>query len=191
MRNDRRNRWAALCLLCVVCSSYSVAQQNKSLEARVSALELRVKNLESRLQTASGTPAAQFVGKSAPAKAAYRSPLSAKLFTKKIHSGAAGEGDKFGFLITLSNSGSVDIRSFKGDLIFKDPSGNAVLEFFVDIEKPIPAGGTNTWYGGIAYDSTKENHRRIVNMDPGEVTLDIDLKEIQFSDGSRKVLKGK
>ncbi len=187
----------AVLVLCFILANSSYAQNVKYLEKRVAALEERVKKLEMQLDKALN-PAKYAIAKKKRKSAKQQvrklspieSPLRAKLFNKKLKMAEPGEvDDNLAFLISFENDARMGIISFKGEIIFKDTYGDSIMSFEADIKKPIPAGKTNTWFGGVVYDAGNLSHRRILNMDIKNIILELRIERIAFSDGTIKEVK--
>jgi len=179
---------------CFLLISSSSAQDVKYLEKRIAALEERVRKLEMQLDKAlnpakyaKAEKKKQSAKKPVKKLSPVESPLRAKLFNKKMKMAEAGEtDDNLAFLISFENGGPVGIISFKGEIIFKDTYGDSIMSFEADINKPIPSGKSNTWFGGVIYDSGNSSHKRVLNMDIKDIVLDLRIERIAYSDGTIK-----
>lgn len=195
-----RNRTVFLIIgfiICFILIGDSHAQRIKYLEKRVAALEERVKKLEMKLDKALNpakysktekrrTAPKQQVKKLSP----IESPIRAKLFNKKLKMAEPGEvNDNLAFLISFENDAPVGIISFKCEIIFKDMYGDSIMSFEADIKKPISADKSNTWFGGVVYDSGNSSHRRILDMDIKDIVLELRIERIAYSDGTIKETK--
>lgn len=183
--------------LCFILASSSFAQDAKYLEKRVAALEERVRKLEMQLDKALN-PAKykkahkqkKSVKQRVKTLSPVESPLRAKLFNKKLKTAEPGEvDDNLAFLISFENDGAVGVISFNGEIIFKDTYGDSIMSFEANIQKPIPASKSNTWFGGVVYDAGNSSHRKILNMDIKDIFLEIRIERIAFSNGTIKEAK--
>lgn len=186
-----------LFIICFILANGSYAKDVKYLEKRIAALEERVRKLELQLDRALNPakyamtenrkkPAKQKVRKLSPVE----SPLRAKLFNKKMKMAEPGETeDNLAFLISFENDGPVGVISFKGEIVFNTSDGDSIMSFEADIKKPIPAGKSNTWFGGVTYDSQNLSHRKVLDMNIKDIVLELRIERIAFSDGTIKEAK--
>lgn len=190
-----------LCFVCLIFVSNSTAQQKKrisDLEKRITSLEKRVRTLEARLEKALN-PAKHMKQTQQTASKAKRStvkliksPIKAKLIKKKLKLAEPGEvDDNLALLITFKNDGAEGIVSFKGDIIFKDIYADSIMSFSAEIDKAIPAGMSNTWFGGVTYDAANKSHRKLLDIDINNLQTLVRPKVIVFSDGTIKTFKQK
>jgi len=192
---------AMICSLCCIFTSDVFAQSRRvsDLEKRITTLEKRVRQLEQRLEKALN-PAKHSGQKeqkvtSSPKRTGVtfiKSPLQGKLVRKNLKLAGAGEvDDNLALLITFKNEGAAGIVSFKGDIIFKDVYADSILSFFAEIEKAIPAGMSNTWFGGIPYDAGNSSHRKLLDTTVDRIKIIVRPEVIVFSDGTMKSYKKK
>ncbi len=187
--------FAAGVFFCLFTINNVCAQEKKvnDLEKRVEKLEKRVRNLELQLDRALN-PAKYSKQKVKTAKKPRRagvvflkSPLEGRLVRKNMKLAEPGEvNDNLALLITFKNNGAAGIVSFKGDIIFKDVYQDSILSFYAEIEKAIPAGMSNTWFGGIPYDAANEAHRKLLDTGVDKIKVIVRPEVIVFSDGTMK-----
>lgn len=178
------------CIFCLIVIGNAVAREDIDLEKRITALEERVKKLEMRLNEALSLikQVEEISAKLETEK--ITSPIEAKLFKKELKMAESGEeDDNLALLIMFENTGSVDVKSFKGEMIFRDEYGDKIMNFYANINKSIPVDKSNTWFGGIPYDTANEGHKKLLNMDIDNIKVEIRLEEIVFSDGTIKSIK--
>lgn len=191
---------ALVCTLGIFVTGTVHAQQRRvsDVEKRMTALEKRVRALEQRLdQALSPSKYSEKKGKSSAAskKSPVRlgkSPIRARLVRKNLKlAGGRETEDNLALLITFKNDSPQGIVSFKGDIVFLDVYADSILTFFAEIEKAIPGGMSNTWFGGIAYDATNEGHRRLLDTSVDRIKTYVKPEVIVFSDGSIKTFEKK
>lgn len=171
-------------ILSICCFVYSFSQDTRGLEKRMSELEKRVASLERR---ASSEPAAY---QNYTVSKIQDYMITAKLFTKKYQpADYSNPRDNLAFLITFYNYNPNNVGGLRGDIIFLTEQGDTLISFYADISKLLPANGNNSWYGGIPYDPTNNNHRRLLETDLNSISLKLRLDEIIFSDGTKKIFK--
>lgn len=172
-----------------------LAQESKSdLEKRIIDLEKRVRILELRLDNALNPNKRKKKVKAKPRTTTTRQlvhyPLYAKLFRKKLQTGnTSNASDNLALLITFRNAGTQNIKSFAGDLLFKTSYGDSIMSFSVDIIKDIAVNESKSWFGGIPFKASEKSHTLLINSDVENITTEVFLRKIRFSDGSVKEVK--
>jgi hypothetical protein len=184
-----------LAMVCAI-TVPSSAQDDKvqHLESRILALEKKVNQLEQRLEQALSPakyPAAQAQAPQTSAKRSpagfAQSPLLVQVMKKSLKMADVGETeDKIALLLSFKNTGTQNITSFKGEIVFKDIYADSILSFIADIEKSIAANMSNSWFGGITYDSRNPSHRRLLDLNLDRVKVEFIPEKIVFADGTTK-----
>ncbi len=202
MNNRIRNKTVLMAVACTICFFFSgnTFSQDKVevLEKRIISLEKRVRIMESRLDKALN-PAKYSKQTEKPAIKAKRtgvtfikSPIRARLIKKNLKMAEAGEvDDNIALLITFKNVGPEEIVSFKGDIVFRDVYADSILSFYAEIKKVIPAGLSNTWFGGFTYNAANGSHRKLLDKNVDRIDTELRPEVIVFSDGTIKSFKKK
>ncbi len=185
-------------IACLFFASSSFAQDDRigSLEKRLASLEKRIQRLEvtldMALNPAKHTQEPPQEEKQQVKKTANPTdtPIKAKLYNKQLKLAEPGDIENYmAFLITFKNISDANIASFKAEIIFRGMYGDSILSFTADINKALPAGLTNTWFGGVSYDEANREHRKIVYMNINDIKLFVRPEEIVYSDGTIKSFK--
>lgn len=168
----------------------SDAQGSKSIEERVSFLENRLRDLESRLSALEGPrqndAKAQQIAPSTAAekKESKKSPISVTLLSKKFEAGDVG--DRIGFVLLFKSGLEKDVRAFKGTLAIRDLFDQDLMRVSLTQETGISAGGTSEWKGGIEYNQYSAPHQRLLAIDIKDTSVFFNLEQIIYTDGARE-----
>lgn len=163
-------------------------QNLKSLVQRVSLLEARVTELESRFASPE-----EPTGKIKPKQTEVNPPaISIKLLSKTFHRAdynAGDSGDRIELSFEFSNHLQKDIRAFIGTVVFKDLFDRDILRVGVSEEEGVRAGGTTVWRGGIEYNQFMNEHSRLLTVNNEDLQVSFILQQVIYRDGTREVFE--
>lgn len=164
----------------------AAAQNERTLEERIAALEAKVTELAERLSRLEGP-----VIREEPKRvSAPLSPISMTLVSKsfvKADSTAGDVSDRINFLFDLTSHLPKDIQGFTGVLVLKDPHDQELLEVELVVEDAVKAKSVfGGWQASIDYDSSLDTHRRLITIDQDDLRVELVVKEVIYADGTRK-----
>lgn len=84
----------------------------------------------------------------------------------------------------MSNNASKDIKGFWGDVLVKNKSNKAIAAFVLNYDKSLLAGETTAWTGSIDFNKKFDGHVTIVQADKKNLSVELKLKGLNYSDGS-------
>lgn len=197
-----------IALLFLVHSSLS-AQTVEQLNERIRVLEEKVRKLEGyhgiqstttssskpvQQTQSSYTPSTQTssaVSSSSKKSSADREFMSkiirARLFKKNLQT--TGSGRSLTLLIAFTNTSRQDINAFKGTIVLSDNIGNDLVNFSIDLTKPITSLESESWFGEIPYKANNQGYAQLLSLDDQIIKTRLECEEIVFSDGSVKRVK--
>lgn len=171
------------------------ARRSKSIEERVSLLEAKLKDTESRLSALEGatennTDSEQVFSSTVPENKEDKvSLISVILISKKFYKAnlmAGDAGDRIDFVLLFRSNLKRNLRAFKGAVIIKDLFNEEILKITLTHETGICTGSKTEWKGGIQYNQFLASHQRFLNVDTKDTTVSFDLEGIVYTDGTHE-----
>jgi len=117
------------------------------------------------------------------------SPIGINLLNKSYHKAdimAGDSGDRIDFTLELTNRIDKDMDAFTGAIFFTDIFDRQILKLNFTYDNPLASGETNTWKGGMEYNRFVDSHRKLRSTDSEKISVDLLVKEVIYSDGTRK-----
>jgi hypothetical protein len=169
-------------------------QYSKSLEERVSLLEIELKTLKECFLNlvASKQESLDFQIKQQTAVSENQkkpSPISVTLVNKTFHNAnynLGDAGDRIDFTFVFQSHIDKDVRAFKGVVIIKDLFEQDILRVTLTHETDLKAKGTAVWEGGIQYNQFMETHQRLLTVKQSDILVSFDCESIIYRDGARE-----
>lgn len=171
------------------------ARQSKSIEERVSLLEAKLKDTETRLSALEGAKEnSAYSQQAAPStipekKESKISQISVTLVSKNFHKAnlmAGDAGDRIDFILLFKSNLEKNVRAFKGSVVIKDLFAQDIMKITLTHETGIRAGGKTEWKGGIQYNQFLAPHQRLLSVDTKDTTVSFDLESIMYTDGTHE-----
>jgi len=176
----------------VVCQSANAQAQQatpsgKSIEARIEALETRVKELEERIE---GSARPGRAAKAGRPRAVDESPIAVHLAGKNFLEGdlLTGQvGDRLAIDLDFTSRLDKPVRAFNGIVVFRDLFDQEVLRAGVTCAEELKPHQSINWRGLLGYQPFDEKHRRLRNLGVKDLKADFVLERLIYADGSHGV----
>lgn len=157
-----------------------------SLDARVGALEAKVKELEERLSQLGSATARREASRDAA-----DAPMAVVFLAKSVQEAnlRSGEGsDRLSLTFEFTSQMKQSLRSFSGVVVMKDLLGKDLLTVAVADETGIKPHGKVQWTGTVPFRQFDDKHRRLRTLDVKDVAVSFVVEKVVYADGTKAVL---
>lgn len=162
------------------------AMAQSTVEERLTALERKVAELESQLNSLT-QPAP---GIQVPLRTNIaHDPITLQLMRKSYVPSDFNNGryeDQITLEFALTNNLTKPVRAFTGIVIFQDLFERDIMHVNLTVEKTVAPGENVTWSGGIEYNQFINEHQRLRSISQQDLVVKFQITSVIYTDGTRE-----